>query len=166
MWGVLCFFSPARPTTPNVPNLVRLQWSSYFTAAVSFLWHPLASFGMLSSFHTRSSRTRYCWLYCTTRRQHCRSGQQHGVVCYCSATHEGIYFVTTAALTPLCLQVIQAAKGRPVVLLNPRMIHMPRETNDYDTVYLLRQFNVHPIKSDPRVRVTFRKTPSLTAARR
>lgn len=33
------------------------------------------------------------------------------------------------------------------------MVHMPRETNDYDTVYLLRQFNVQPIKSDPRVRV-------------
>lgn len=46
---------------------------------------------------------------------------------------------------------MQAAKGRPVVLLNPRMVHMPRETADYDTIYLLRQFNVQPIKIDPRV---------------
>ncbi|CAN0029269.1 unnamed protein product [Laminaria digitata] len=54
-------------------------------------------------------------------------------------------------------EVIEAAKGRPMVLINPRMVHMPRETNDYDTVYLLRQFNVHPIKSDPRKEA--RKSP-------
>lgn len=59
---------------------------------------------------------------------------------------------------------MEAAKGRPVLLLNPRMVHMPRETNDYDTVYLLRQFKVQAIKSDPRVRATCRKTPSRTAA--
>lgn len=64
------------------------------------------------------------------------------------------------------LQVIQAAKGRPVVLLNPKMVHMPRETNEYDTVYLLRQFSVQPIKTDPRVRILEVGVPRARAARR
>lgn len=50
------------------------------------------------------------------------------------------------------MQVINAASGRPVVLLNPRMEQMPMEAIDYETIYLLRQFSVQPVQADPRVR--------------
>lgn len=45
-----------------------------------------------------------------------------------------------------------AAKGRPVVLLNPRVPYMPVETDGFETVYQLRQYNVQPVKTNPKVR--------------
>lgn len=48
-------------------------------------------------------------------------------------------------------KVIKAAKGRPVVILNPRMLFMPTETNEYETAYLLKQFTVQPVKTNPKV---------------
>ncbi|CAM9605672.1 unnamed protein product [Sphacelaria rigidula] len=48
------------------------------------------------------------------------------------------------------VKVIGAAKGRPIVVINPKVSHKPREMARYETVYQLRQFKVIPIKVDPR----------------
>lgn len=47
--------------------------------------------------------------------------------------------------------MIEAAKGRPVILVNPRMSFMPLELSDFDTAYLLKQFSVVPVKTDMQV---------------
>ncbi|CAN0283224.1 unnamed protein product [Scytosiphon promiscuus] len=52
-----------------------------------------------------------------------------------------------------------AAKGRPVVLVNPRVPYMPVETDGFEMVYQLRQYNVQPVKTNPKKRV---KQPRLT----
>lgn len=50
------------------------------------------------------------------------------------------------------LQVILGAKGRPVVVLNPRTPYMPFEMEEFETVYQLRQYNVQPTKVNPKVK--------------
>lgn len=50
----------------------------------------------------------------------------------------------------LCLQVVAAADGRPVVVLNPRVPYMPFEMEAFETAYQLRQYNVQPAKTNPK----------------
>ncbi|CAN0494355.1 unnamed protein product, partial [Ectocarpus sp. 12 AP-2014] len=47
-------------------------------------------------------------------------------------------------------EIILAAKGRPVVLITPRMPYMPVETDGFETVYQLKQYNVQPVPTNPK----------------
>lgn len=49
------------------------------------------------------------------------------------------------------MQVIREANGRPVVVLNPRLPYTPVEMEGFETVYQLRQYNVQPVKVNPKV---------------
>ncbi|CAM9373933.1 unnamed protein product [Ectocarpus sp. 12 AP-2014] len=50
-------------------------------------------------------------------------------------------------------EIILAAKGRPVVLITPRMPYMPVETDGFETVYQLKQYNVQPVPTNPKKRI-------------
>ena len=50
----------------------------------------------------------------------------------------------------MSLQVIFAANGRPVVVLNPHVPYMPFEMEAFEIVYQLRQYNVQPAKTNPK----------------
>lgn len=56
-----------------------------------------------------------------------------------------------ATLVVWRLQVIREANGRPVVIMNPRLPYTPVEIEEFETVYQLRQYNVQPVKTNPKV---------------
>lgn len=47
-------------------------------------------------------------------------------------------------------QVVLAANGRPVVVLNPKVPYMPFEMEAFEIAYQLRQYNVQPAKANPK----------------
>lgn len=53
-------------------------------------------------------------------------------------------------LLVVSFQVILAANGRPVVVMNPRVPYMPFEMEAFEIVYQLRQYNVQPAKANPK----------------
>lgn len=61
--------------------------------------------------------------------------------------------ISWTVLLGLLLQVLLAANGRPVVVLNPRMPYTPFEMEAFETVYQLRQHNVQPAKVNPKAKV-------------
>eukprot|EP00752_Nemacystus_decipiens_P011914 g10565.t1 len=59
-------------------------------------------------------------------------------------------------------EVILAANGRPVVVMNPRVPYMPFEMEAFEIVYQLRQHDVQPVKADPRAAKLRMRGPRLT----